>query len=175
MKNTLDITIRKGTTSDGETLCNLISALADNQGLPRPDAEARLRLKHEVNNPSSSFVTWLAEVDGKPVGYAITFYTYSTFLALPSLHLEDIFILPEYRLRGVGNALFTHCVKIALEQKCGRMEWLVLHSNTPAREFYKGFGANELEEWLLCRLTHKELEAINQQAAGLFEQDTSAA
>ena len=175
MKDTLDIKIRKGTASEGETLGSLISALADNQGLPRPDAEAHLRLKHEINNPSSSFDTWLAEVDGKSVGYAITFYTYSTFLALPSLHLEDIFVLPEYRLRGVGKALFAHCAKLALERNCGRMEWLVLHSNIPAREFYKGFGANELEEWLLCRLTSKELEEIDREAFQLFEQNTNAA
>jgi len=173
MKDTLDIKVRRGEVSDGETLCCLINALADNQGLPRPDAEARLRLKFQAFDPSSSFNTWLAEVDGKPVGYAVTFYTYSTFLALPSLHLEDIFVLPEYRLLGVGKALFAHCAKIALERNCGRIEWLVLHSNAPAREFYKNLGANELNEWLLCRLTREEMRAL--AATQPHKQDTNAA
>jgi GNAT superfamily N-acetyltransferase len=158
MNAELNLVVRKVTASDGDILGNLINGLADTQKLPRPDSDARLRLKSQLSQPSANFEVWLAEFAGKPAGYAITFYTYSTFLALPTLHLEDIFVLPEYRSQGVGTELFKHCAKVALTQGCGRMEWFVLDSNQRGREFYQRFGAEELEQWILCRLNSNQLE-----------------
>lgn len=154
--------IRKATPVDGEVLCDLICALADYERLPHPDEAARQRLKRDAFGESPRFDAWLAEVDGRPVGYAITFFTYSTFLALPSLYLEDIFVLPEYRSQRIGAALFKHCVRVACDAGCGRMEWQVLHWNTPAIEFYERMGATRLQGWHPYRLTRADLEHILQ-------------
>ena len=152
--------IRKATAADADLLCELIRALADYEQLPQPDASACERLKRDGFGSSPRFEAWLAEVDSKVVGYAITFFTYSTFLALPSLYLEDIFVLPEYRSQRIGSALFKHCARVAYEAGCGRMEWQVLHWNTPAIEFYQRMGASRLQGWLPYRLTRAELERI---------------
>lgn len=152
--------IRKATPTDGETLCDLICALADHENLPRPDLAARARLKRDAFGATPRFDAWLAEIDGKPVGYAITFFTYSTFLALPSLYLEDIFVLQDYRSQKVGALLFKHCVKVALDEGCGRMEWQVLHWLTPAIEFYRSLGAKRMEGWQPYRLVRADLERI---------------
>jgi GNAT superfamily N-acetyltransferase len=157
---TQTVTVRKGTAADGETLADLICALAEYEKLPRPDKQARERLKRDAFGNQPRFETWFAEVNGKSVGYAITFYTYSTFLALPSLYLEDIFVLPEYRSQKIGKALFVHCVKLALQENCGRMEWQVLHWNTPALEFYRSIGATRLEGWQPYRMVRGDLEQV---------------
>ena len=121
------LTIRKAGPADADVLCDLICSLAENEKLPRPDDVARERLKRDAFGSAPRFEAWLAEAKGKAIGYAITFYTYSTFLALPSLYLEDIFVLPEYRSQHAGAALFKRCARHAIEQGCGRMEWQVLH------------------------------------------------
>jgi GNAT superfamily N-acetyltransferase len=157
------VTIRRAEATDGEVLCDLIGALADTEHLSRLDAAARERLERDAFGPSPRFEAWLAESDGRPVGYAITFYTYSTFLALPSLYLEDIFVLPEYRSQKIGAALFMHCAHLALEQECGRMEWQVLHWLTPAVEFYRKLGATRLEGWMPYRLVRADLERVIRQ------------
>ena len=154
------VKIRKATQVDADVLCDLICALADYERLPQPDQAARERLKRDAFGGSPRFDAWLAEVDGRPVGYAITFFTYSTFLALPSLYLEDIFVLPEYRSQRIGAALFKHCVQVAYDAGCGRMEWQVLHWNTPAIEFYERMGATRLQGWHPYRLGRTELERI---------------
>lgn len=155
--------LRKAMPTDGDTLCDLICALADHEKLPRPDAAARERLKRDAFGATPRFEAWLAEVGGRAVGYAITFYTYSTFLALPSLYLEDIFVLPEYRSQKIGAALFKHCARLALDGGCGRMEWQVLHWLTPAIEFYRSLGATRLEGWQPYRLTRADLERLLSQ------------
>jgi GNAT superfamily N-acetyltransferase len=158
--NSDSITIRKGTPADADTLCNLIIALAECERIARPDKAAQDRLKRDAFGAQPRFDCWLAEVNGQPIGYAITFHTYSTFLALPSLYLEDIFVLPEFRMQKVGKALFLHCAKFALEQGCGRMEWQVLHWMTPAIDFYRGLGAQRLEGWQPYRIVRRDLERI---------------
>jgi GNAT superfamily N-acetyltransferase len=87
-----------------------------------------------------------------PVGYAIVFETYSSFLAKPTLYLEDIFILPAHRGKGIGLKLFRHCVAEAKRRRCGRMEWCVLDWNKNAVRFYDTYGARQMKQWLLYRL-----------------------
>ena len=157
-----NVTVRKGTAADGDTLCDLISSLAEYERLTKPNQAARDRLKNDAFGPTPRFDTLFGEINGKPVGYAITFFTYSTFLALPSLYLEDIFVLPDYRSQKIGKALFMHCVHLALEHNCGRMEWQVLHWNTPALEFYRGIGATRLEGWQPYRMVRSDLEKAAQ-------------
>jgi GNAT superfamily N-acetyltransferase len=156
----IPVSVRKGTLADGELLCELIGALADYEKLPRPAPDARERLVRDAFGSAPRFDTWFGELGEKAVGYAISFYTYSTFLALPTLYLEDLFVLPEFRSYRVGKALFLNCARVALEQGCGRMEWQVLHWNEPAMAFYRNLGGMRLEEWVPFRATRSDLEKM---------------
>lgn len=138
----------------------LIDALADYEVLARPDEAARSRLLRDGFGPAPRYEAFLAFVDGRPVGYAIIYETYSSFLALPTLYLEDIFVLPEFRNRKAGLALFLHCARLARERDCGRMDWTVLHWNELAIQFYHRLGAQHLEEWQLYRLSRTQIEAL---------------
>jgi GNAT superfamily N-acetyltransferase len=154
------ITLRKAGRTNAEEFLSLIDALADYEKLARPDADARQRLVQDGFGPRPRYDAFLAFVDDRPVGYAIIYETYSSFLALPTLYLEDVFVLPEFRGRKVGLALFLHCAGIALERGCGRMDWSVLHWNELALNFYRRLGAEHLEAWHLYRLTRARIEAL---------------
>jgi len=158
--NASAILIRQAQRSDGQALLSLVDALADYEKLPRPDASARERLLQDTFGERQRIEVYLAELAGKPVGYAIIFETYSSFLALPSLYLEDIFVLSDYRGRQVGYQLFLHCIEEAHRRGCGRMEWAVLDWNQPAIDFYERFGARQLKEWLYYRLLRNDMERI---------------
>ncbi len=124
------VSVRAATPKDVDVFLALVDGLADYEKLPRPNSEARARLIRDgFTSPRPRFEALLGELNGKPVGYAIIFETYSSFLALPTLYLEDIFALPEARKKKVGYALFMHCVREAVRRGCGRMEWLVLAWN----------------------------------------------
>ena len=145
--------IRGVTKRNREALLSLVDALADFEKLARPTPAARKRLLRDCCGTRKRFDAFISFLDGKAVGYAITFKTYSSFLALPTLYLEDIFILPEYRKRGIGGKLFRHCYRRAKSNHCGRMEWVVLDWNRNAIRFYDRIGATQLDNWLLYRLT----------------------
>jgi GNAT superfamily N-acetyltransferase len=152
-------TVRGLRADDVPRLLDLIDGLADYERLPRPTAEARARLARDATAEPPRFETLLAELDGQIVGYAIYFFTYSTFLARPSLYLEDIFVAPEQRGRGAGRALFRACAAEAVGRECGRMEWSVLAWNQPSIDFYLRSGAEMLDGWRGCRLTGDALRA----------------
>ena len=141
--------VRRATAADVEAILQLVDALADYESLPRPSAEAKKRLAADLDK---RFDAWIAEVDGKSAGYAFVFETYSSFLALPTLYLEDLFVLPEYRSRKVGFALFSEVLEEAKRRGCGRMEWTVLDWNELAIQFYKRAGAAHMKEWNLYRI-----------------------
>jgi GNAT superfamily N-acetyltransferase len=145
--------VRPAGPDDVIPLLGLIDALADYEKLPRPTDAARQRLVRDAFGDRRRFETFLAELDAAVVGYAIIFETYSTFLALPTLYLEDLFVRPDARGQGVGKALFEHCRAEAHRRGCGRMEWAVLNWNTPAIKFYERYGARHLAEWRTYRLT----------------------
>ena len=141
--------------------CALIEALAHYEHLPSPDPAARERLARDVLGTPPRFWVLLGEIGGRLVGYAVFFETYSTFLALPTLYLEDIFVLPEARGKGVGRALLQACAEEAVRRGCGRMEWQVLAWNDLALGFYQHLGAVPLhEEWQLYRLEGDALEKV---------------
>src|ERR1041385_4307446 len=121
--------IRPARREDAEAILNLIDALADYEKLARPTAEARGRLVRDGFGQRRRFETFIAELDGRAVGYALVFETYSSFLALPTLYLEDLFVEPGSRGRGAGKALFEFCMAEADRRGCGRMEWAVLDWN----------------------------------------------
>lgn len=151
------INIRKATLEDGDVLCSLIDALAAYEKLSPPDNEAKERLKQDACGPFPRVTAWLAEYDEKVVGYAITCFTYSSFLAKPTLYIEDIFVLQEYRKKGIGKALFNYCALVALQEDCGRMEFQVLDWNKPSIDFYEKYGAKHMKEWYPFRMERDTL------------------
>jgi GNAT superfamily N-acetyltransferase len=154
------VTIRPASAGDADVFLDLVDALADYEELDRPTADARERLVRDGFGSSPRFKAYLGEIDGRPVGYAITFHTYSSFLALPTLYLEDLFVLPEARRHGVGKAFFRFLAAEALSQGCGRMEWVVLDWNELAIGFYHRMGGRRLGEWQTYRLVTEEMEKI---------------
>jgi GNAT superfamily N-acetyltransferase len=100
------------------------------------------------------------------VGYALVFETYSTFLARPTLYLEDLFVRPEARRRGAGTALLQFLAREAIRRGCGRMEWSVLDWNELAQGVYRKLGAQQLEEWRLCRITGDALRLLAGEETG---------
>src|SRR5690606_17967530 len=102
----------------------------------------------------------LAYADDEPAGFALFFHNYSTFLARKGLYLEDLFVLPEHRGKGIGLALLRELARIAVERNCGRMEWAVLDWNQPAIDFYERLGARAMDEWKVYRLTGDSLKNL---------------
>ena len=155
----MSVTIRQAGTEDAPAVLRLIEALADYEHLAPPDATAQARFVADgwqEGEGRPRFEAFLAEVEENgttfAVGYAVTFETYSSFLARPTLYLEDIFVLPEFRRHGVGSAMMRHLIALAERRNCGRMEWVVLDWNTSAQKFYQKFGAIHLKEWHSYRL-----------------------
>jgi GNAT superfamily N-acetyltransferase len=105
----------------------------------------------------------IAEEDAQPIGFALFFHTFSTFLARPGLYLEDLFVLADHRGRGVGRALFAHLAHIAVERGCGRLEWAVLDWNREAIRFYERLGAKPNSEWTVYRLAGEALSALGRE------------
>jgi GNAT superfamily N-acetyltransferase len=158
--------IRRATPNDAPALIGLIIALAEFEKLAPPDAAAQRRLVEHGFGERPRFEAWLAFSDpgGQPVGYALILETYSSFLARPSLYLEDIFVLPEQRGRGIGSALLRHCIRLAHERGCGRVEWTCLDWNTKAQRVYENLGAERLSQWLLYRLGEDRIGQIAAEA-----------
>ena len=138
-----------------DDFARLIDALADYEHLARPDATATARLRADAFAPRPRFEAALALDDTeRPIGYAIWFETYSSFLAKPTMYLEDLFVLEHARGTGAGGKLFEFVRTLGEERGCGRMDWNVLDWNTPARDFYHRRHAQWMQEWLLYRLTY---------------------
>ena len=131
----------------------LIRALADYEHLPPPDPAAIERLRADGLGPRRRFEAALAVDETRgAVGYAVWFETYSTFLAKPTMYLEDLFVLEDARRTGAGGMLFDYVRAIGEQRGCGRMDWHVLDWNTLAREFYNRRRAHWMKEWLLYRI-----------------------
>ena len=142
--------IIKAGKEDADALIGLVLSLAQYEHLEPPNDEAVERLKSDLNVRYESFLAF----DGsKAVGYAMFYYTYSSFLARPTLYLEDIFVQGEHRKEGIGKALFDSCVREAKEKGCGRMDFVVLDWNSSAQRFYERAGAKAMKEWILYRLS----------------------
>jgi GNAT superfamily N-acetyltransferase len=154
------VTIRPATPADKDTIYGLIVALAEYERLPPPDAQARERLFADAFGPRPRFEIFLAELGDQVVGYAFIFETYSTFLALPTLYLEDLFVLQEYRKHGVGHAIMRFLAQEALKRGCGRLDWNVLDWNENAIRFYQRLGAEHLPDWQLYRLDREGMEEL---------------
>lgn len=154
----MSIAVRALQPADMPRLLELMDGLADYEHLDRPDPAARERLARDAFASPPLCHVLLVEVDGEVVGYAMYFFTYSSFRAQPSLYLEDLFVVPERRGSGAGMALFRAVAGEAVRQRCGRMEWQVLAWNQPSITFYERLGARHLEDWLPFRLDGEALE-----------------
>jgi len=159
------IQTRRAHIADAPALLELIEALAHYEHLPPPDPAARERLRADLFGERPRLEAFLAESDGRIVGYALVFETYSSFLALPTLYMEDLFVLPEFRSQGAGAALFRHVVSQAHLRGCGRVEFAVLAWNDLAREFYFRFGARQMQDWQLFRLEKAEILKIAEEGS----------
>jgi ribosomal protein S18 acetylase RimI-like enzyme len=156
--------LRPARAEDLPQVVALIRALADFEKLVGPDAAAERRFAEDFTADPPRFRLLVAESDGALVAYALYFFTYSTFLAQPSLYLEDLFVRPDCRSRGIGRSLMVELARIAVAEKCGRFEWTVLSWNARAQEFYRGLGATLLTDWQVCRVDGQTLLTLGQSA-----------
>ena len=157
----MSLSVRSATRSDASRFFALIQALADYEELAGPTEDAKERLIADAfDGHTPRFFVHLAFEDEatnpEPLGYTITFFTYSTFLAKPTLYLEDLFVRPEARSKGAGGALFDFQVREAKRLGCGRLEWTCLDWNTLAQGFYEKRGAHHLDDWRVYRLTEED-------------------
>jgi GNAT superfamily N-acetyltransferase len=152
--------IRPGTARDVPTILALIRGLADYEQLAHTLKATPARLRQHGFRRCPYFQTLICRRGETPIGFALYFFMYSTFLARPTLYIEDLYVLPEERGKGAGKALLAELARIALRRGCGRMEWIVLDWNTPAIRFYKRIGAKLRKEWILTRLTGAPLRRL---------------
>jgi GNAT superfamily N-acetyltransferase len=154
------LTIRRGTRRDVPTILALVRGLAEYERLLHECVATPARLRRDGFGRRPYFHTLICRRGGRPVGFALYFFTYSTFLARPTLYLEDLFVLPAERGHGAGLALLRALARLAVRRGCGRMEWTVLDWNRPARRFYRALGAAFRTEWMLTRLTGAPLARL---------------
>ena len=146
-------------------LLQLIRELAEYERLAHQVVATERNLADSLFGPEPAAHALLAEHDGHPAGFAIYFFNFSTFLGRPGLYLEDLFVRPAQRRRGVGKALFRHLAQLAVVRRCGRFEWSVLDWNQPAIAFYRSLGAVPLIEWTVFRLTGEALSQAGSNVA----------
>jgi GNAT superfamily N-acetyltransferase len=146
------LSIRPGTVGDLPVILKMIRGLAEYEHLAHEVKATAARLRRDGFGRRRYFETLVCRRGEKIVGFALYFYSYSTFAGRPSLYIEDLFVLPQERGTGAGKALLSALARIALKRDCGRMEWVVLRENAPAIRFYERIGAKLHEEWIVTRL-----------------------
>jgi GNAT superfamily N-acetyltransferase len=152
--------IRSALPQDTGRICRLIRDLAEYERLAHKVALDENRLREHLFGPRPHAEVLLAEDDSHVVGFALFFHNYSTFLAQPGLYLEDLFVQPEHRGKGHGKALLSALAQLAVERRCGRLEWSVLKWNELALGFYRSLGAVPLDDWVGYRITGPALEKL---------------
>ena len=153
-------TIRFARPDDVPTILHLIRALAEYERLSHEVTAGEAGLREHLFGERRYCEVLIAEADRRPVGFALFFHNYSTFLGRPGIYLEDLFVVPEARGRGYGRALLSCLARVAVERDCGRLEWAVLDWNEPSIGFYKALGATPLDEWTIVRLTGEALASL---------------
>ncbi len=154
------IYIRPATPADIPAIVGFIRALADYEKLSHAVVATEDQLRSHLFAPRPAAEVLVGEIDGRPVGFALFFPNFSTFLAKPGIYLEDLFVLPDARGSGVGTALLTAVAKLAVERDAGRLEWSVLDWNAPAIGFYRKLGAVPMDEWTVMRVTGDALRQL---------------
>ncbi|NJM99016.1 MAG: GNAT family N-acetyltransferase [Phormidesmis sp. RL_2_1] len=155
-------TIRAATLDDVSAIFSLVQALSEYEKLAHEMVGSPEDLRQGLFGTPAYAEAIVAEVDGQAVGFALYFYNFSTFLMKPGIYLEDLFVLPDYRRRGIATGLLKHLANHALNKNCGRLEWSVLDWNETAITFYQRIGAILMDEWTGCRVTGNALITLAQ-------------
>lgn len=155
--------IRNAEEKDIPLILSLIKALAEYEKLSHEAVVDEILLKDNLFGETKYAEVLISEYNDKPAGFALFFHNFSTFLGKPGIYLEDLFVFPEYRGKGIGKALLVKLAQIAVERNCGRLEWSVLDWNEPAINFYKSLGAGPMDEWTIYRVTGEKLRNLANQ------------
>ncbi|HEY9041802.1 MAG TPA: GNAT family N-acetyltransferase [Rheinheimera sp.] len=156
------INIRLATPEDVPTILAFIQGLAEYEKLADQVVATEDKLKQTLFGDKRYAEVVIAEYNQQAAGFALFFHNYSTFLAKPGIYLEDLFVLPDFRGKGLGKVLLSYLAKLAVERDCGRLEWSVLDWNQPAIDFYQAQGATMLHDWRINRVTGENLKALAQ-------------
>ena len=151
--------IRHATPDDAAHILGFIRELADYEGLLHEVVATEEMLVETLFGRKAAEVL-IGEWNGVPVGFALFFYNYSTFLAKPGIYLEDLYVQPTMRGRGLGTAMLSCLAKLTLERDCGRLEWWCLDNNTPSIAFYRSLGAESMDDWTVFRMTGDKLAKL---------------
>jgi len=154
------LTLRRAGADDAKTVLDFIRALAEYEKLSHEVSASEDDIRRHLTGPQAFVEVVLAELAGKAVGFMLFFPNFSTFLGKPGLYLEDLFVIPHMRGRGVGRALLAYAAHLACIRGWGRLEWSVLDWNQPARRFYESIGAIPKTEWILQRLSGEALRKL---------------
>jgi len=160
MKEVADFQIRSARVDDVPIILGLIRDLATYERAPDEVTATKEQLIDVLFGERPAAEALLAFEGKSPIGFAVYFYNFSTWLGRPGLYLEDLFVKPEKRGKGYGRALLVELAKIARDRGCGRMEWAVLNWNEPAIKFYQTLGAKPMNEWTVFRLTRDEIAKL---------------
>lgn len=152
--------IRPATEDDVPIILSLIRELAEYERLSHEVVATEGLLRESLFGAWRGAEVLIACCKGAPAGFALFFHSFSTFLGRPGIYLEDLYVKPEFRGRGIGRALLTHLARLAKERGCGRLEWAVLDWNEPAIKLYKSIGAVPMDEWTVYRVTGEALETL---------------
>jgi GNAT superfamily N-acetyltransferase len=158
-----ELAIRNARVEDVPVILAFIRDLAEYEKLSGEVVADEVTLRATLFGEHPGAEVLIAELAGEPVGFALFFQSYSTFLAKPGLYLEDLFVRPAARGKGVGGALMAACARIAVARGYGRFEWSVLDWNEPALRFYRELGATPMTEWTVQRITGAPLAALAQR------------
>jgi len=154
------LSIRTATSADVSLMLQFIHRLAEYEREPNAVVATEQDLLRDGFGPEPKYRCLIAEWDGAPAGFALFFFNYSTWLGQPGLYLEDLFVLPEMRGKGMGKALLQKLAQIAVEENCYGMRWQVLEWNEPALKFYDSLGATIMDEWETMRLMEPALSRL---------------
>jgi len=158
-----EVTFRFALQEDVPLILTLIRGIAEYEKLSHEVVATEELLRANLFGERKNAEVILAFYKDKPAGFALFFHNFSTFLAKPGIYLEDLFVLPELRGKGIGKLLLTYLGRLAIERNCGRIEWSVLDWNEPAINFYKKLGARPMDEWTVFRVTGNEIEKLSGQ------------
>ena len=159
----MTVLIRQGERADVPVIAELIRGLARFEKLEHEVTMTEEMLAANLFGPHHYAETLIAEDEGVAVGFALFFHNFSTFLARPGIYLEDLFVIPEQRGRGVGRELLRELARLAVERECGRLEWAVLDWNRDAIAFYERLGARPNSDWTIYRLTGEALSSLGRE------------
>jgi len=154
----LEIEVRPATVDDVPLLMSFIQAMAEFEHLEVYTTAEILQESLFGEYPAAH--TLLAFIDDMPVGYVVYFFSFATMIGKRGLWLDDLFVKPEFRGKGIGKALMAYLADIALRNKCRRFEWMVLKRNRSAMNFYQKLGATVLEDWRVCRLSEEKMASV---------------